>query len=62
MEKWKKCTLLTEEQYLDIAETIRLFEKDSITGKSSTLKVNQFDCASSYLNSYQLPVFYLLYF
>ena len=38
------CEGLTEEQYLDIVETIRQMEKEN-----RNLKIYQFDCHSSYL-------------
>ena len=41
------CTSITEEQYLDIAQTIREFEETPLL-KGKT-KVYQLDCASSYL-------------
>ena len=42
----KGCTLLTEEQYLDIAETIRIKEEQY---ENNQMKIYQLDCTSSYL-------------
>ena len=40
------CTSLTEEQYLDISETMRIIEEKYEDNK---MKIYQLDCASSYL-------------
>ena len=40
------CTSLTEEQYLDISETIRIIEEKYEDNK---MKIYQLDCTSSYL-------------
>ena len=54
------CTSITEEQYLDIAQTIREFEEaPHLEGKT---KVYQLDCASSYLKIVSISSFLLALF